>query len=52
MFIKQYLFDIQKWEVLEVAERLENDKRIGLYNTEGEANKIITKYVTGGNRTC
>lgn len=37
MIIKQYLYDLQKWEVVVLEESSSNDKRIGIYDTEPEA---------------
>lgn len=43
MLIKQYLYDIQKWEVVYVAEHMKDDKRIGLFDTEDMAQSKISE---------
>lgn len=53
MPIKQYLHDLQKWEVVILAEHTKDDKRIGFYATWEEADQVLkaleTVLMSGGN---
>jgi hypothetical protein len=41
MIIKRYLYDLEQWEVVILAERAKDDHHIGLYDSEAEADTVV-----------
>lgn len=41
MYIKQYLYDLGKWEVLYIGESTKQDRTIGIYDSMEEADEVL-----------
>jgi hypothetical protein len=41
MITKRYLFDLNKWEVVVLAEKAKDDRLLARFDTEAEANAAI-----------
>lgn len=46
MIWKEYIHSMKKWEVVWMADRMEDDVRVGFYNTREEADSAMSTYIS------
>lgn len=46
MIWKEYIHSMKKWEVVWMADRMEDDVRVGFYNTREEADDAMSTYLS------